>query len=200
MWLQRLCRGPNSSLFLAGLWWSWCWMNNFIFNEEKWDVDFVVRNILCLSEEIEDMRRVGDLTDPKNMWWSSPPPGFLKLNVDGSYCGHNRAMYTGGVLRDSSGTWIYGCSSKEGGGTVLRVVHLLHLELIPESAPDKDLLLEIRNMLQKNWDVSLAHVLREANSVTDYLAKGVVAMAKDFTLWDAPPLGALPLLKEDCLF
>ncbi|KAJ1414572.1 hypothetical protein SESBI_18822 [Sesbania bispinosa] len=50
-------------------------------------------------------------------------------------------------------------------------------------------------MLQNNWDVSLAHVLREANSVADYLAKDVVAI----TLWDATPLGALPLLTEDCL-
>ncbi|KAJ1437578.1 Ribonuclease H domain [Sesbania bispinosa] len=174
-------------------------------------------------------------TDPSLVFGGLGAGGIILFSIRRNgiwalcYCGHNRAMYTGGVLRDSSGTWICGCSSKEGDGTVLRaellailcgllmawdkglckvlcesdspeVVHLLHLELIPESTPYKDLLLEIRNLLQKNWDVSLAHVVRETNYVADFLTKDVVAMAEDYTLWDAPPLGALPLLTEDCLF
>ncbi|KAJ1390584.1 Ribonuclease H-like superfamily [Sesbania bispinosa] len=76
----------------------------------------------------------------------------------------------------------------------IEVVHFLHLDVILESIPFKDLLLEIRNLMQKNWDIQLVHVLREANSVADRLAKGAVAMADDYTFWDSPPADVLPFL------
>ena len=38
--------------------------------------------------------------------WTKPPPGYLKLNVDGSFC-DGRAAF-GGVLHDHHGMWIWG--------------------------------------------------------------------------------------------
>ncbi|KAJ1379792.1 Ribonuclease H-like superfamily, partial [Sesbania bispinosa] len=54
-----------------------------------------------------------------SIWWSPPSTGFIKLNVDGSFCLQSRAMFTGGVLRDVNGGWLGGFSSQEGVGSVL---------------------------------------------------------------------------------
>ncbi|KAJ1397070.1 Ribonuclease H-like superfamily [Sesbania bispinosa] len=138
----------------------------------------ILDNDLCPSEDIQNMGKEDNSTERNKLWWSLPPMGAVKLNVDGSCCGHNRAMYIGGVLRGSNGSWICGFSSKEGVGSALiainralqmawgkglrkvicesgsiEVVHLLHLDVILESIPFKDLLLEIRNLMQKNLDV-----------------------------------------------
>ncbi|KAK7388001.1 hypothetical protein VNO78_22800 [Psophocarpus tetragonolobus] len=41
-----LFRGFNTtshnSLFLASLWWIWCWRNNLVLNSEKWDATYVL--------------------------------------------------------------------------------------------------------------------------------------------------------------
>ncbi|KAJ1388415.1 Reverse transcriptase-like [Sesbania bispinosa] len=157
--------------------------NNFIFNEDKLELGYVVRNILCLSEEIEDMGRVEDSAERNNLWWSSPSLGRVASNSSRLTNGCDRGLCK--VLCESDS---------------LEAIHLLHLEIIPKSAPYKDLLMDIRTLLQSNWDVSLANVIREANSVVDFLAKGAITMANDITLWDTPPLESLPLLTEDYMF
>ena len=44
--------------------------------------------------------------DPVNSRWSKPPPGYLKLNVDGGY--RDSCGVFGGVLRNDDGEWLWG--------------------------------------------------------------------------------------------
>ena len=42
--------------------------------------------------------------------WKPPPPGFLKLNTDGSTLGNPGPANAGGLIRDTNGMWIRGFS------------------------------------------------------------------------------------------
>ena len=44
--------------------------------------------------------------------WTTPTPGWLKLNVDGSVDDNKGPAGAGGVLRDSMGNWVGGFSTR----------------------------------------------------------------------------------------
>ena len=46
--------------------------------------------------------------------WQPPPPGFIKLNTDGSILGNPGYASVGGILRDINGNWIRRFSHKLG--------------------------------------------------------------------------------------
>lgn len=33
LWVQTFANGDNAALFMAGLWWSWCWRNNVVLGD-----------------------------------------------------------------------------------------------------------------------------------------------------------------------
>lgn len=129
--------------------------------------------------------------------WENPPNGFIKLNVDSSCKDHN-SIAAGGVVRDTTGTWISGFSSKLGvGSPLLAEIWALYLgfqlldsmghtaaiietdasdliHLINEGDlthyPYANLVLECRQTLRLHDDWSLKHVFREANGVAHALA------------------------------
>lgn len=43
-----------------------------------------------------------------SMGWKPPTAGFVKLNTDGSFFDNGGAMGGGGLVRDSSGSWVAG--------------------------------------------------------------------------------------------
>ena len=51
--------------------------------------------------------------------WTPPPPGFIKLNSDGSAQGNPGSISAGGFFRDSNGNWIGGFTGKIGFTTSL---------------------------------------------------------------------------------
>ena len=63
---------------------------------------------MTLSTDIQiSLDKFGLLSiDPVNHCWTKPPPGYLKLNVDGSFLDGHASF--GGILRDNDGTWIWG--------------------------------------------------------------------------------------------
>lgn len=42
-WVKELMQGDMANLFLAGIWWIWCWRNNMLLGEEKWSIQYVIR-------------------------------------------------------------------------------------------------------------------------------------------------------------
>jgi hypothetical protein len=55
----------------------------------------------------------------KSISWIPPPPGFSKLNTDGSSCNNPGLASAGGLLRDSNDNWISGYYIKIGFTTSL---------------------------------------------------------------------------------
>ncbi|KAJ1375902.1 hypothetical protein SESBI_50507 [Sesbania bispinosa] len=104
-WLRRNFRGLNGSIFLSVVWWIWRWRNNSVFNSDNWNANFVIQQILLMSMEFD----VSGLPDdnesqaPKHFWWSAPPDGTFKLNVDRSFQGQTHMMFAGGIIRNSKG-------------------------------------------------------------------------------------------------
>ncbi|KAJ1398028.1 Ribonuclease H-like superfamily [Sesbania bispinosa] len=135
-----------------------------------------------------------------HLWWAPPASGQWNLNVDGCLDIQSQCTSSGGILRDALGTWICGYSSREAAGTIFEaellavwrglllawdkgcsslicesdcaeVVRLILLPTLPESVPCRDILVEIRTLLKRRWDVQVKFIFREANCVADALAK-----------------------------
>ncbi|TXG47764.1 hypothetical protein EZV62_027058 [Acer yangbiense] len=130
--------------------------------------------------------------------WLKPAPGRLKLNLDGSSLGNPGSAGGGGVLRDSSGNFIFGfskffgsCSNNE---AELRAVvegisickHLGHDGIDIECDPDivvSWIWSRICNLwylwdfwdqlidLLEGFDFSIHHFYREGNKVVDTLSR-----------------------------
>ncbi|KAJ1402411.1 Ribonuclease H-like superfamily [Sesbania bispinosa] len=114
------------------------------------------------------------VTSPSPLWWSAPPEGTIKLNVDGSFLGSSRIMATRGLLanRDSLAlAWDMGIAKLICETHSLAVIHLLECRTSPARIPFLRILIDIKSYLDKDWDVQLCLILREANLVADFLAK-----------------------------
>ncbi|KAF5931536.1 hypothetical protein HYC85_027707 [Camellia sinensis] len=49
-----------------------------------------------------------------------PPPGWLKMNVDGSLAGNPGMAVIGGLIRDHSGMWVMGFCQKVGWASAIK--------------------------------------------------------------------------------
>ncbi|KAJ1405719.1 Ribonuclease H domain [Sesbania bispinosa] len=184
-------------------------------------------NILCMQNEFSQYFLEGDSLDSNSsLWWKAPPMGYAKLNIDGSFIFDSREMGYGGVLRDSEGTWQWGFSGLAEQGSVieaelvalmkglhfawensfrklicetdsLEVVHLITNYSEEVQSPFHDTLRSLMMWLDRDWDVCVKHVFREANLVADRLAKlrnrGVIGVS----FWTIPPLEVIHDLAVD---
>lgn len=134
----------------------------------------------------------------------------------------------GDLLRSSSGDWIAGFSSCEGVGDIF-LAELLAIKqglllawnmnfrkIICESDSldvintllDRSprvhhayalVILEVVQLLQHQWSVSLRHVFRKVNGSAEFLAKLGVRSNSSWKLWNDPPPGLGSLLLKDVL-
>lgn len=155
-----------------------------------------------------------------------PPPGFITLNVDGSFMEESLNMGSSGLLRNESGSWIIGFSSFEGQGDMLlaELLALKHglalawdqgfrhvvcefdaLDIVNLFNANENLqlhsfakvVIEIAELLNQNWIVKLLHVFRETNACANFLAKLGVRSSQPWKTWlDPPPLLGSLLLKD----
>lgn len=112
----------RASLFAAGLWWAWRWRDNMIFSDDKWEINAVVRNVMICHDEFISFipsKLHPDRNRRMLAHWTTPPCGWVKLNIDGSFIKSSSNMGTGGLIRSEKGEWIHGFSSFEGHGEVL---------------------------------------------------------------------------------
>ncbi|KAJ1408961.1 Ribonuclease H domain [Sesbania bispinosa] len=134
----------------------------------------------------------------------------------------------GGVLRDHEGRWIDGFSGCVAGGDSLRAELLAMKEginlawtkgitsLICETDslevvqnldhfmettlhPHKDILSLIKELLRRDWQVSIVHVFREANMVADKLSRLGDSVSSHVSFWRSPPPSVKVLIDQDIL-
>ena len=168
--------------------------------------------------------------DVAQIGWKYPADGWIKLNVDGCSKGNPGLAGAGGVIRDHIGTWIGGfarnigvCSSmtaelwaiysglqlvwdKGFRKVVLEsdsrvVVGLINGESVRVDR-NYNILMQIKNMLGRDWEVVIVHVYREANCVADWLAN--FGLTRDLLDRGAdiitdPPAGLYILLYYDLI-
>lgn len=107
----------------------------------------------------------------------------MKLNVDGVSKIHNKRAGAGCVIRNYLGRWQVGAARKLGHCSALLAevwAILLELELAWDkgyrevtletdwqTAKYKALIDSCRSLLQRDWNVELLHIYREANSAVD---------------------------------
>ena len=132
--------------------------------------------------------------------WMAPNEPFIKLNTDGSFLDNPGMAGAGGLLRDSSGSWISRFSLSMGITTnnmaELGAVHqglmlawdlrfkfiqleidsmivLIWLTTTTSNFPLDvfPLLCDSRNLIERAWEVQVHHVYHEANECADVLAK-----------------------------
>ncbi|KAJ1382232.1 Ribonuclease H domain [Sesbania bispinosa] len=149
-------------------------------------------------------------------------------NNYGCWSRNPSCMGIGGVLRDHEGRWTDGFSACIADGDPLRAELLAAKEglilawskgitsLICESDsldvvqnldnymesvmhPHKDILSIIKKLLQKNWQVSITHVYREANLVADKLSRMGDPSSSQVSFWNSPPPSIKVLFDQDSL-
>ncbi|KAJ1417617.1 Ribonuclease H domain [Sesbania bispinosa] len=166
-WLKKHAKHSSEILFLATIWWIWRWRNKEVFDTDRWEIEFIIRQILLMKSEVT---RAGDVLLAELL--------ALKIGLDFAWnIGYRRIL----------------CESDS-----LEVVHLLSCQILPTSAPHQNTLREINDLLNRNWDVNIKHIMREANLVADNLAKtGSAEDSLSTIFWSSPPAHILSLLQED---
>src|ERR1044072_2400666 len=119
-WLEFMVNHRRNAAFLTHLWWIWRWRNNTVFEQGVWTLVQVKRFISIGLQDIDTLSSNSVLLQNPGMIssWENPPTGWNKLNVDGS-CTAASLCSTGGVVRDSMGSWILGFMSRVGHGDPL---------------------------------------------------------------------------------
>ncbi|XP_019163602.1 PREDICTED: uncharacterized protein LOC109159944 [Ipomoea nil] len=111
--------------FAVTLWWVWKWRNEAIFKNLVKPLSVKVQQIRTHIEDINNSfaRCMNPIPTVDQSWkmltWKKPPPGTLKLNIDGSVAPLSLTAGCGGVIRNSSGEWITGFIAKLGTCTPL---------------------------------------------------------------------------------
>lgn len=173
-------------------------------------------------------RRNQDVSRNLQRWvrWLWPQIGAVKLNVDGSSKGNPGMAGFGGVIRGDQGRWIVGFQGSLGiagnlEAELMALYHGLHLawsrdfryvlcetdskdvvRLVRETVDTHHLhhaiLADIEEYINREWQISISHVLREANSCADFLARdGSSDQNLGVKIWEDPPTALRPLLLAD---
>ncbi|KAL5763547.1 hypothetical protein ACOSP7_019811 [Xanthoceras sorbifolium] len=188
-------------MFTATLWYVWKWRCSSVFDDNfnqpscpALIISRFCKDWLMVNENPSKTKSVRD----RKELWKPPEEGETKINVDGGRDTVTGTIYTGGVLRNSRGSWLGGFSSNKGIGSVLEAelwaaLEGLHLAwssgyrsviLESDSADTVKLLLkdsninhplfnlisECRKLIKSGWNCEVKHILREGNMVADFLA------------------------------
>lgn len=186
----------------------------------------VIREIRALYETIVRVySSVSVQQQPRFVRWQFPRAGFVALNTDGSSLGNPGLSGFGGVVRDSQGRWLFGFAGHLGVTDCLRaeLVAILYgldacwhrryrkVELFTDSLVALGLITKphssfhhyaavvngIKSLLQRNWDVTCHHLLREGNAAADHMAKMGAGSTGPMVFFDEQPPGLTVVLEAD---
>ncbi|KAK8982970.1 hypothetical protein V6N11_054955 [Hibiscus sabdariffa] len=159
-----------------------------------------------------------------SIYWSRPPRGWVKANVDVSVVSGDGHVAIGDVLRDENGSWILGSGRPIGCCSVLTTelwavqdmlaqawrldIRQLVLEtdclevvkILNGSSKAMDghsLIRLIQGWTQKNWNLVIRHVTRDHNQLTDKLVALGRTAPRDGVLFVNPPAELLQLVEDD---
>ncbi|KAF7825260.1 ribonuclease H [Senna tora] len=157
--------------------------------------------------------------------WILPNNSIIEINVDGSRWDHSGGIACGGVFRDQHGRWMGGFAKKLGSGNSLlaevwgiklgldmawnwnlrnielEADSLMALKLIKEGVINthtlSPLILEIRSMLTRHWQVKLSHTFKEGNRLADAIANFAHSLSFDICILEHPPDFCKQVLADD---
>ncbi|KAL8143992.1 hypothetical protein V2J09_017024 [Rumex salicifolius] len=213
--------------FAYALWFIWWWRNSWVFRHEEFHGHRVEMVLSRHREYLRSVEKGRTLQEPERrevqISWCPPALGWVRLNTDGAVRDGRAAA--GGVIRDSSGTWLGGFTRSIGicsvpaaelwgilSGLTLawdlgfRKVcvdtdSLLAFRLINKPVdgahPLSSLLTLVKDSIGRRWDVRLRHCYREGNRVADDLADFAFSFPIGFHVLEGPPCRSLPLLLDD---
>lgn len=113
---------PWVLVFITSLWHCWKWRCCSIFNVGYEAPPHPQHIILQFAREWYDINKVTNVNHTRvvtQVLWHPPSLGNVKLNVDGSCKNNSGLISVGGLLRNTSGTWICGFSANLGIGNIL---------------------------------------------------------------------------------
>lgn len=186
-------------------WRQWKWWNQLLFRRDSihTEAKLVWLHHLFMEQKVlGDQRQLaGHVSYSKKeifVGWTPPPPGFIKVNVDGASKGNLGIAGCGCVLRNHEGHWIVGaarnlgiCSSgkaelwgawlglhmawEHGFRRVMletdsSIVYNLLTTSVQDSWGEDVLVNECRSLLTLDWILDVKKIYRETN----YVADGVV--------------------------
>ncbi|KAL9414398.1 hypothetical protein AB3S75_042799 [Citrus x aurantiifolia] len=156
--------------------------------------------------------------------WQPPTWPWCKLNTDG-FARNSWDAGAGGVIRDSVRNWILGFCMNIGEcpvvmaelwglyqGLVLAwdagikcllvevdslcVSQMISKQVVVPNVSHA-LVVAVRDLLNRNWQVSLNHIFREANSVADFMANMTHSLPYGLHLFTSPPVGIYSVILQD---
>ena len=156
--------------------------------------------------------------------WLPPPWPWCQLNTDGS-CRKDEGAGAGGIIRDSVGHWLTRFCMNIGESSVLMAelwglyqgLHLAWEAGIKRLLVEEDslcvtqlvskqvvvpnefyaLVVAIREIISRNWQVSITHIYREANSAADFMANMAHSYPHGLHLFSSPPVGIYSIIVQD---
>jgi ribonuclease HI len=199
-WVKINATGALSTIFLAGLWWTWRHRNQICLSHETWSLTQIHFHIQSSVEMIKSTFHTATAPHPDRMVrWNSGNFSCFVLNVDGSCLGTPTRAGYGGIIRNSAGLYLSGFSGYIAATTgilfaELTAIHrglllavesgievlvcysdsLLSTKLIMDHVSNYHayvvLIQDIKDILSSR-NFSIHHCLREGNQCADFLAK-----------------------------
>jgi ribonuclease HI len=227
-WLRHGLRSSSMFLFMAAVWWLWRARNALCLDSELVPLISLKMRIVeyalllknCHSNQRETLI-------PKLVRWNALGGTNMILNVDGSSIGNPGISGFGGLIRNADGAWVHGFYGNLGVTNILhaelmaiykglllawernikdlwcysdsRTAIKLITEPVDEWHHYAAILNNIKDILNRDWHVSILHTLREGNACADYLAKHGANNNEVFSSIAIPPAGLnLFLLADAC--
>ncbi|KAH9770878.1 putative ribonuclease H protein [Citrus sinensis] len=152
----------------------------------------------------------------KDVRWQAPPESFFKLNTDGSRLKNGLAS-AGGLVRDCSRKWQFGFGMNIGFGSVTiaelwglfqglniawdRGIRYLIVEVDRQCVSQLisstrlmpnahfSLITAIKELMNRQWLITIKHIYREANFAADSMAKLAGSLPLGLHVFENPPEG-----------
>lgn len=214
-------------IFGIGCWLLWKWRNSHIHEQGELIPVDLSEEVLRFLHKYIDRQGVesSQLVGETIRWieWHKPKVGWCKLNTDGAWDDDIRAGCAG-VLRGDAGEWLGGFSMRVvtrdpaytealamlEGLTMAWGMGLTRVELesdskvlvdavtgVTECSMENGIIGHIQDLLNREWEIEVRHILREANQCADHLAKLGKRQLDTRTDWREPPGEILEMLELD---
>ncbi|KAF7844787.1 ribonuclease H [Senna tora] len=134
-------------------------------------------------------------TNPVNTRWTKPDKDWIKINTDGAVCRVNGKARCGGILRNSDGDWIRGFIAKLECDVTCALKQVIDIH--QEDSNLNPILLNIRELIRRRWEVKMKHISRLSNGCADFLAKSSLDLRDNICIINFPPSALVPLIRLD---
>ncbi|RYR53791.1 hypothetical protein Ahy_A06g029039 [Arachis hypogaea] len=162
---------------------------------------------------------------PLTVSWKPPQEGWIKLNTDGASRGNPGQASCAGIFRNADSDWVYGYARRLTYAKAIEVevaairegleiawkkgFRRIELETdsqaavnLMENPPKRHPTLtrpirRIKELLNRNWQVRIRHIYREANQLADGIANLLLNQNREHATWDHPPKETTLILFAD---